>query len=118
MHKIITDFANTCTFTQIVGHLVRIYDDFENILNNMITYIGPRKFFIRSSWLSLREGNSFIFVLGILKESGMTGRASLRKLIPGVEWPFSFSFSKSLSRFFGGFFVGGGVGVFFYFFLF
>ena len=104
MHKIITDFANTCTFTEIVGHLVRIYDDFENILNNVITYIGPRKFFIRSSWLSWREGITFIFVLGILKESGMTGRIIFSKLIPGVEKPFSLSFPKSLSRF-G---VGGG----------
>ena len=85
--------VNNCTFTNIVGHLVPVYDDLENILNNILTYIGPRKFFIRPSWLSWREGKPFIFVLGIWKESGMSGRASFRKRILGVEY---------LSLFFGG----------------
>ena len=78
--------VNNCTFTNIVGHLVHVYDDLENILNNILTYIGPRKFFIRPLWLSWREGKPFIFVLGIWKESGMSGRASFRKRILGVEY--------------------------------
>ena len=82
MHMLITDFANICTFTHIVGHFVRIYDDLEN---NIITNIGPRKYFIRSSWPFWREGKPYIFVMGIWKESGMSGKASFRKLIPGVE---------------------------------